>query len=177
MAGADFDSALKVVLKWEGGLVDDPDDPGGVTNHGISIRFAGSIGLDIDGDGKTTRADIVDLTEEDAREIYQREFWMRLRCGSMPRELALCVFDCAVNQGTGAAARLLQRAACVKVDGIVGPKTIQACWERDTYEILLDFMARRAKRYADTRGVEKYGRGWYRRLFDVHRHAVRRGGF
>lgn len=173
-----FQRALSVVLPWETGGRSDgaphssPTDLGGTTKWGISIRFAGSIGLDIDGDGRTTNHDVLALTREQAAEIYETHFWRVMRCGEMPYGLALAVFDGAVNQGTGITPRLLQRAAGVIDDGIIGPVTLAAVTRPDRrHEVLLDYMARRGKRYAGTATLEANGRGWYRRLLDIHAKA------
>lgn len=162
-----FQTSLAFVLKHERGLVDDPDDPGGITNFGISLRF-----LKSEVNRYATDQDIIRLTPEAAEELYRIHFWERCRCGDMPAPLALVVFDCAVNQGCGAAAKLLQRSVGVTVDGVIGPITIQAVNDDLAWNgLVVDFAARRAKRYAATRGVEKYGRGWYTRLIEAVRLA------
>ncbi len=170
---APVDRALRIVLPHEGVVSDDPRDAGGFTKYGISIRFAGSIGLDLDGDGRTTNADIIALTVADARAIYLEHFWDRLHCSEYAFGLALAVFDCGINQGTGVAPKLLQRAAGVTADGIIGPVTLRAIRRRnDQAELLRDFMARRCKRYAAHPQVDYFGRGWFRRVIDVDRRAL-----
>lgn len=77
-----------------------------------------------------------------------------------------------MNQGARTARKLLQRALGVKADSYIGPVTLGALLHTDTAEVLLDFMARRAKRYARTRGLGRFGRGWYRRLLDVYRRTA-----
>ena len=76
-----FDIALDFVLEHEGGLVDDPNDPGGLTNMGISIRFGREIGLIED--------DIREMTKEYASQIYEVHFWQRCSCFILPERLAL----------------------------------------------------------------------------------------
>lgn len=167
-----FERALAIVLRLEGVLSDDPDDPGGLTKHGVSIRFAGSIGLDLDGDGDTDAADMRALTRAAAAELYRDHFWNRLNCDALPYGLALALFDAGVNQGPRPAARLLQRAAGAVADGFIGPITIAAVTRATGRHALLDdFLARRAKRYAATANFGRYGRGWMRRLFVIHRSA------
>lgn len=167
-----FTQSVTFVLNHEGRLSDHPSDPGGITNFGISIRFAGSIGLDVDGDGDTDADDIKATTRELAVIVYKDHFWNKLHCDSLPDALAFPMFDSAVNQGTGTAARLMQRALGVKADGHIGPLTIRAATGSSHNEVLHDFMARRAKRYATTPNVETFGRGWFRRLLECHTLAL-----
>lgn len=147
-----FERAFGHVIGVEGGYVNDPADPGGETKFGISARaYPGR--------------DIGNLTIETAREIYRRDYWDRCRCDGLPPMLAVAVFDCAVNQGCRPAGRFLQRALGVTADGAIGPVTLRAAHSADAGAVLVDFMARRAVRYAATAGFDRFGRGWYRRLF------------
>ena len=83
----DFDRALAFVLKWEGGYTNDPDDPGGETNFGISKRAY-------------PRENIRAMTRERAAELYRRDYWTPAGCEGKPFPLALMLFDTAVNCGT-----------------------------------------------------------------------------
>lgn len=167
-----FKASLAVIRKWEGGLVDHPRDPGGITKWGISLRFLRGIGMDINGDGVVDGIDIRDLTEEQVDDIYRWHFWHKGVCDDLPAGLDLCVFDCAVNQGTGRARRLLQAAVGAKVDGILGPKTMIRVRQAVPEVVIDEFMARRARHYSSLRNVVVFGLGWFRRLFDVHHIAV-----
>lgn len=110
----DWEDAIRFVLEAEGGLTNDPNDPGGLTKYGISKQSYPEL-------------DIANLTIEQAKEIYQRDFWDACRCNELPRTYAISLFDCAVNQGTGTAIKILQRSlGGLTVDGIIGPKTIAA---------------------------------------------------
>jgi len=168
-----FDLLVSKIIKHEGGNIftDDPDDPGGATKFGISIRFAGSIHLDIDGDGDTDKADIKALTIEHARDIYWEHFWEKIAGGLLPRGIAYIAFDGAVNQGVHAATIDLQRALGVEDDGIIGNITRVAAHTQYSEAILNEYCARRMVRYGKTKGFHKYGLGWSRRLFDVRNYA------
>ena len=123
----DFQEAVAFVLsdRIEGGYVDHPNDPGGATNFGISTRFLRSIG-----DQRNVRS----LTREDAIDLYKRYFWDKVWGDQIAdQDLALCLFDAAVNQGPGAAVKFLQEAlnryeegAGLPVDGVMGPETVAA---------------------------------------------------
>jgi len=175
-AAVSYERAVAVILMWEGGGVFhwDKHDSGGATKYGISLKFAGSINLDLDGDGKTTNEDIRALTRRDAVELYRKHFWLKLNCHEMPPGLALMVFDGAVNQGRHTIAKRLQRVVGATEDGIVGKDTLGAMktWS-DFYPKLIDEVAaRRMRRYAQTRNFKRYGLGWCRRLMDVHSKAI-----
>lgn len=149
-----FDRALSVVLGHEGGDSDHAADPGGFTRFGISQIAHPSV-------------DVRNLTRDGAAAIYRRDYWQPMQCDEMPALLALCVFDCAVNQGRMAAARLLQEAVGATVDGVLGPKTLAAVYRHPTDRLLRRFMTARAHRYIATGGFATFGRGWIARALDV----------
>lgn len=128
-----FDLAIPVVLKHEGGFADNPADPGGATNFGISIRYLRSIGevIDIDGDGDMDAADMRLLPQGTAIELY-RDIWEQNRYAQIgDQDLATKVFDLTVNAGARQSHKLLQRAlrACgvtLTEDGILGMVTLAA---------------------------------------------------
>jgi lysozyme family protein len=150
-----FDRAFHFVAGAEGGYVNDPHDPGGETKFGISRRAYPHL-------------PIAQLTIEDARALYHRDYWRRAGCERLPPTLAIALFDCAVNQGVGRAKRLLQRAAGVRADGKIGPMTRAAISAADPDALLLDFLSHRLRAYAMTRNASRYMRGWSRRVLALH---------
>ncbi len=153
-----FDRALDHLFIMEGGYVNDPHDPGGETNFGISKRYH-------------PHEDIKRMTRERAGEIYLAEYWEPLSCEDMPAGLAMAVFDCGVNQGVVTAAKLLQEELRITDDGIIGPITLgNVNGHNHPLDLLHGFMARRAVRYAE--GDPHFHRGWFRRLFHVHGAAL-----
>lgn len=144
-----FQKAVEFVLKHEGGLVDDPRDPGGLTNFGISRRAYPD-------------ADIRGMTRKQAVEIYHRDYWLPVSGDSLPEPVALILFDMAVNMGRDRAVRVLQRACKVKEDGRLGPQTIAACVaQRDGLPLALT--RERILAYAETANFNIYRRGWVNR--------------
>ncbi|NKB27291.1 MAG: peptidoglycan-binding protein [Rhodobacteraceae bacterium] len=123
------DIAQAIVL-LEGGYVNDPDDPGGATKHGVTIGTMRALGLDLTGDGRVTTADVKRLTVEQARDIYVEHYFNRPRIAELPEQLHATVFDMQVNAGSNAVKilqRLLNRMGqTIKVDGAIGPQTIGA---------------------------------------------------
>ena len=173
-----FQYALYCTLHHEGGFVDDPDDPGGATYRGVSLRFLRSIGEDIDGDGDVDYDDIIALTRAEPdriASIYREQFWLPNRLHELQSELiAVKAFDMCVNLGGRKAWKLIQRAARsgvehLKVDGIVGPKTIGAVNSLASTDYRLLAMIRQQQ--ADFYGrlihsrprLAKFELGWLRR--------------
>jgi len=109
-----FDQAVNVILKHEGGLVNNPNDPGGITNFGISKRSYPEV-------------DIYNLTKEQAKEIYERDYWKPLRLYMIDNaNVCLELFDFSVNAGLSRAVKMAQKLAGTKEDGILGGITAKA---------------------------------------------------
>ncbi|MCX7645605.1 MAG: holin-associated N-acetylmuramidase [Rhodobacteraceae bacterium] len=118
------------ILAREGGYVNDPDDPGGATKHGVTIHTLRRLGIDLTGDGRTTAEDVRRLTRAQAREIYLEHYFRRPGLGRLPEVLQASVFDMYVNAGSNAI-RVLQRllndmGETLTVDGVLGPMTLAA---------------------------------------------------
>ncbi|MBL4808117.1 MAG: peptidoglycan-binding protein [Rhodobacteraceae bacterium] len=118
------------ILRREGGYVDDPSDPGGATNHGVTIHTLRRLGVDLDGDGDVDKQDVKLLTTDRAGEIFREHYFVRPRIGELPDVLHASVYDMYVNAGANAV-KVLQRllrdfAHQTSVDGAIGPKTIAA---------------------------------------------------
>ena len=165
-----FNAALAHVLKFEGGYTDHPSDPGGATNLGITIGELARIR------GRAvTKDDVRALTREEAAAIYRRSYWDAARCPALPSGIDFAVFDCAVNQGLGRAARFLQQAANVKIDGKIGPMTLAAAAAKPGETLLIEFMALRMQSYGSLQRLFKtFGLGWSRRLMATHASALAR---
>lgn len=158
-----FRQAVEVVLKHEGGYVNNPNDPGGETKYGISKR-------------SYPHLDIKNLTKEQATQIYYDDWWQKYRYGEI-KDLAVAtkVFDLSVNMGPSAAHRILQRAvnfvsaAELKVDGILGPLTLAAVNAADPEKVLqmmrykaAEYYHALAKRSAESR---VFLLGWLNRAY------------
>lgn len=148
-----FNTAVEVVFEHEGGLVDNPNDPGGVTNYGISLRWAlgqmASAGdyvlelFDADGDGDIDKDDIRQMPRAAAKSAYLKFFWRPNDYGRIQSEaIATKVFDMAVNMGPRQAHKLVQRAvraaALIKIadDGILGSISISQINAADPHQLL-----------------------------------------
>ncbi|SFQ95848.1 holin-associated N-acetylmuramidase [Poseidonocella sedimentorum] len=131
------------IVAREGGFVNDPDDPGGATNYGVTIHTMRRLRLDLDGDGDVDVADVRRLTKEQAVDIFIRHYFEKPRVAELPKVLQPSVFDMYVNAG-GNAIKILQRLLtqmhfpCV-ADGVIGPNTIKAA--HDAYRVAPDHLA------------------------------------
>lgn len=153
-----FAFAWEFIQRFEtSAVVDDPDDPGGLTKYGITQRYF-----------PTT--DIAHLTEDEAKEIFRTYYWLRTHCDRLPYWLAVAVADGAFNQGASTTVYNLQRALNTLPDGKMGPKTMEAIADASPVELLENFLAWRGFHYAA--GSVKYRRGWFRRLFSLQREVL-----
>lgn len=157
-------AAMAFVARSEGGLAEIKGDAGGFTGYGVSLAFLKAHGIDIDGDGDTDRNDILMITPQKAEELFDKYFWTPLRCGDMPPAIAVVLYDAGINQGTGYAARALQRAAGVTVDGVIGDGTLAGV-HKNPAKVLLNLCVDRMFRYMTRPLWNTCKLGWTRRLF------------
>lgn len=167
------DDIINDILHREGGFVNDPDDPGGATNHGVTIHTMRRLGMDLDDDGRITAADVRALSNTQAADIFKEHYYNRPRIAELPEALQPSVFDMYVNAG-GAAITILQRLLTqfgipVSVDGALGPQTIGAT---------ATAYARAPQHFVDAYGIAR--RNYYYRLADgrvsSRKYARRRDG-
>jgi len=114
-----FKKALKFTLAFEGGYSNHPADRGGATNFGITQKTYDIFNAELGLDAKDVKA----IKPAEVETIYLADYWERLSPAAMTEKLQIAAFDFAVNSGVGRATSYLQRAAGVKPDGIIGPKT------------------------------------------------------
>jgi lysozyme family protein len=161
------------IVRREGGYVNDPDDPGGATNYGVTIHTMRRLGLDLDKDGDVDAADVRRITKAQAIDIFKEYYFVRPGIARLPEALHASLFDMYVNAGSHAV-KILQRLLAafgrkVGVDGKIGPQTIDAAAE----------IYRRAPDHlADAYGVAR--RNYYYKLADrrapMRKFARRRDG-
>ena len=146
-----FDIAFTRLLGHEGQYSNDPNDPGGETNWGISKR-------------SYPHVDIKALTREGAKVIYFRDFWVRIDAYRLDDGVAFQVFDFAVNSGIETAMRYLQRAVGVADDGHWGPVSRRAAMAMSEPDILMRLNAERLDFMTRLKNWPHAGRGWARRI-------------
>lgn len=155
---ADFERAIVKTLAHEGGskFTDDPTDNGGATKYGISQRAYPQL-------------DIRNLTEHQAREIYKRDYWDRVRGDEIASQaIAESVFDTCVNMGVRTGSRLAQVALGIEpADGIIGSKSLEKINATDPSAFLAAFTIAKIARYAHIcnrdRTQQRFLLGWINR--------------
>lgn len=150
-----FKQIFDRLIGHEGGYVNDPRDPGGETNWGVTKRTAMANGYT--GNMKT-------MTRQQAYEIYYRAFWLRYNCEQMPDAVAYQFFDAAVNHGFGNASRMLQRAVGVLDDGIIGKYSLEAINHNPISDTLMVLNGERLNFYTRLKNFDRYGKGWVDRV-------------
>lgn len=162
-----FPKCVEIILNKEGGFVNDADDPGGATNMGITISTLQSWRKET-----VTVADVENLTEEEAKEIYLNNYWNAMRCGDLPVGVDLVVFDFGVNAGVGRSIKKLQDVVGAKADGIIGPVTLGAVEKHDPAKIIRQFSDRRMTFYRSLPHFDTFGKGWENRTRDIEVRAM-----
>ena len=157
-----FDKCFALIIGNEGGFVDNPKDPGGMTNLGVTRRnWEVYLNRDV------TETEMRGLTPEIVKPFYKSLYWDKIKGDQLPAGIDYAAFDFAVNSGVSRAIKILQQIAGVLVDGSLGPKSMEAiksCNSKQTVESIcgmrLDFLKRLPT-------FETFGKGWSRRVAEV----------
>ena len=161
-----FDVALKALLKHEGGYVNHPADPGGMTNLGVTKRvWEEFVGHEVD--EQTMRG----LTPELVAPLYKKRYWDAVRGDDLPSGVDIAVFDCAVNSGVGRASKFLQKAVGVADDGKIGPATLRAVASKNPKELVVTLSDQRQKFLESLPTFATFGKGWSRRVAEVRQQS------
>jgi lysozyme family protein len=162
-----FDKCFALVIADEGGFVDHPRDPGGMTNLGVTRRnWEVYLNRDV------TEIEMRGLTPEIVKPFYKALYWDKIKGDQLPAGVDYAAYDLAVNSGTGRAARYLQEIAGVFADGVIGPKSIEAikaCDPDQMIDALCDMRLAFLKRLTT---FDTFGKGWTRRVAGVKAKAT-----
>src|SRR4029077_11303247 len=159
---SDFEKAIPVVLQHEGGLVDDPDDPGGLTNFGITLKWWQSV------DPAASAERLKVMTSVTASVLYKMFWWDLHGYGQIKdQQIATKVFDMSVNMGASQAHRLVQRALGIADDGVCGPRTFAAINNADPTMLMVTIIGLAQALYTDLAArrptLAKFLPGWLKR--------------
>ena len=152
----DFATAVNLLLQHEGGLVDDPNDPGGLTNWGWALHENPDLTAD----------QIRTMTRDQAIARYKTRFWDRVQGDTLAPAIAFQLFDFAVNAGVGTAIRKAQEIAGVADDGNWGPVTAAAVARLDPTQFVARFAAAKIRFYTKLSNWTDSGKGWMLRIAD-----------
>lgn len=152
-----FQEAFVKLLGHEGGYVNNPKDPGGETNFGVTKKVAVANGY--------TGA-MKDMTQEIAQGLYQKLYWNAVKADDLPDAIRFDVFDSAVNSGVSQACKWLQRAVGAMEDGVIGTKTIEAVKAANPLDVKLKFNSYRLTFMTELPTWSTFSKGWARRIAD-----------
>lgn len=160
-----FDECLKLLLVHEGGFVNHPSDPGGMTNLGVTkVVYEAWVGHDVN--EKIMRS----LTPSDVAPLYRKKYWDVVRGDELANGLDYAMFDYGVNSGNGKAIKTLQECVGVPADGGFGPKTMAAVlqFNGDSLKTIIEEVCdKRLEFLKSLKTWSVFGRGWERRVNDV----------
>lgn len=154
----DFNTAFHKLLGHEGGHVNDPLDPGGETNWGVTVAVARANGY---------TGPMRDLPVDAAKAIYRKQYWDAVRADDLPPTLRYAVFDGAVNSGVSQSIKWLQRAVGADDDGRIGPQTLTYARSAHPDFALRRMLAQRLKFMTDLKVWPRFSRGWAKRVADL----------
>lgn len=162
-----FDTMLARVLRHEGGYSNNPKDPGGATNYGVTQAV-----YDVYRDDATLpRRSVLHITKAEVREIYFYDYFEAVRGPQLPAAVAFQVFDGAVNSGVGRSVKWLQQAVGATQDGILGPKTLAAIKQADDAQTIDNYLGLRLAFLKRLETWNTFGRGWQRRIDENKQYA------
>ena len=160
-------TSLEFTLRWEGGYVNHPKDPGGATNKGVTkgVYDAYRKGKGLD------QSDVRGITDVEVHDIYENGYWKKARCPTLPIDLDTAQFDTAVNMGVRRAIKFMQKCTDCVADGAWGPKTAAAVAGCDPGETLKAYCDLRETFYIELINrkpdLSVFRKGWMNRLNDL----------
>ena len=155
----DFKECLGLVLKSEGGYVNNPADPGGRTNLGVTqVVWEEFVGHPV------SEADMKALTPEKVAPMYEQKYWRPCYGEVLPRGISFLVFSMAVNAGPGRSVKLFQQSIGCVPDGVIGPTTRGLISASDTPTLIAKFSETRREYYRSLKTFPIFGKGWLSRV-------------
>jgi hypothetical protein len=163
---SNWEDCFRMVLKHEGGFVNHPRDPGGMTNLGVTKRaWEEYTGQHAD------EAEMRSLTPEIVQPFYKARYWDKIRGDELPFGVDYAAYDLAVNSGPARAAKYLQQIVGVPADGVIGPKTLAAINEAPADEVIDALCGMRMDFLKALPTFDTFGKGWTRRVAEVEEKA------
>jgi lysozyme family protein len=160
---SNWQKSFELMLKSEGGFVNHPSDPGGMTNLGVTkATWENWVGRASD------EAEMRSLTPEKVEPLYKKKYWDAVRGDEIENGgVAYLLFDFAVNAGPGRAIKVMQSAVGVTPDGGFGPMTLAAVQAIDPVELIEKFSQAKEDFYRSLGTFATFGKGWLNRVADV----------
>lgn len=162
-----WNQAFRLMLVSEGGYVNNPADPGGMTNLGVTkATWENWVGRESD------EAEMRGLTPEKVEPLYKKKYWDAVRGDELPTGISYLLLDFAVNAGVGRSIKTLQTAVGVTPDGGFGSITMAAVQAVDPVELIERFSQAKEDFYRSLTTFSTFGTGWLNRVADVKQHAT-----
>lgn len=166
-----FNKAFDRIIGHEGGFTEDPKDRGNWTSGVCGVGECKGTKYGLAAMTYPT-LDIRNLTLDQAKAIYKRDWWDKLGMDKYPPALAYQMFDASINHGSGRAIQFVQKAVGTKADGIIGSKTLAAIDALDKNDLLLLFLAERLQYFTEVKTWKTYCTGWTIRVVQNLRYAA-----
>ena len=164
---SNWDKSFTLLLKSEGGYVDNPADPGGRTNLGVTQNTWESwVGR------PSNEKEMRGLTPSDVAPLYKKKFWDACSCDDLPAGVDYLVFDFAVNAGVGRSAKTLQSAVGATPDGSIGKVTVAAANGIPASDLIEKFSQIKTEFYQSLPTFSTFGKGWLNRVAAVKEQAI-----
>ena len=161
-----FEKSLELVLQHEGGYINHPSDPGGMTNLGVTQRvWEAWVGYSVD------EKEMRSLTKELVAPLYKSRYWDAVHGDQLPSGADYLAFDFAVNAGAFRCIKTIQRALNITADGIIGPVTIKAIQDTNAEEFINNFTDAKENFYKGLANFQTFGRGWLNRVAESKKAA------
>lgn len=164
-----FNAALELVLKHEGGFAHHKADPGGATNKGITQRTYNGYQRR---KGRKPLQSVRFISDDEVRAIYHGQYWDAVKADELPHGVDYCTFDAAVNSGPSRGAKWLQRAVLANPDGMVGNETLGKVKTVPAYTIILRMCEDRMSFLQRLGNWSTFGKGWTRRVNGVRKTSL-----
>ncbi len=164
---SNFDAALALTLRWEGGYSDNRADPGGATNFGVTRATLARVrGRPV------SKAEIRALTQAEAATIYRQLYWDRINADALPSGLDCAAFDCAVNSGPGRALAYLRKVSGMAPGAQGETARAAALAAHPPWLMIKDFTQARLAFLEQLKTFHIFGRGWRARVLAVEAAAL-----
>ena len=162
-----FEDCLALVLKSEGGFVQNPKDPGGATNLGVTkATYEAYVGRSVSVD------EIKALTPDTVAPLYKAMYWDKVSGDNIALGLDYALFDFAVNSGPRQATKFIQNIASVPADGMMGNRTVQQLANLDPSDCITRLCSERLQFLKQLNTWDTFGKGWQKRVSDVQKRAL-----
>lgn len=165
-----FDLCMKHLLMHEGGFINHSQDPGGMTNLGVTKAvWEEWVGHPV------TEKEMRNLTPTMVKPLYKRKYWDACRSDDLISGVDYCVFDVAVNSGPGRAIKFLQSCVGVTADGGFGPATYAAVKEaeKEPAKLIEAYCFIRLEFLKSLKTWPTFGKGWERRVNEVEAESLK----